>query len=332
MKQAEIIGIASYLPEKILSNQEIARSRPDWDMVRIEEKTGIRQRHIAAPTECASDMAVKAASTLLSRPGYDRSAVDYLLFCTQTPDYFLPTTACILQSRLGLATSIGALDYNLGCSGYVYGLSLAKGLIDSGQAENVLLVTADTYSKLIDVNDRNLLSIFGDAATATWVAGVESVSHSIGPFVFGTDGTGADNLIVRAGGMRDHDRESINSSPKYKLHMNGIEIFNFTLRVIPDCVKRLLRAANVSMDVIDWFVFHQANKYMLEHIQRKLGVPDEKFVLHLSDCGNTVSSLIPVAIEHLIANGKLKNGQIIMLLGFGVGYSWSAALIKWSGK
>jgi 3-oxoacyl-[acyl-carrier-protein] synthase-3 len=219
---------------------------------------------------------------------------------------------------------VAALDFTLGCSGFVYGLGLAKGMIESGQVNNVLMLTADTYSKFIHPDDRSVRSLFGDGGAATLIAGKVSPEHLIGPFVYGTDGSGAEHLIVRGSGAR-----SGGGSPAGQLCMNGPEIFNFTLEAVPTCVKALLARANVSLDVVDLFVFHQANAYMLEHLRLKLELPAEKFFVFLENCGNTVSSSIPIAIKEAMLAGRLRPGMTVMLVGFGVGLSWAATIVKW---
>ena len=203
MKYAAIGPLAVHLPERVETNDELSKLFPKWDLDLIYSKTGIQQRHIAAPGECASDLGVKAAEKLFKKHAIDRSSIDFLLFCTQTPDYPLPTTACLMQHRLGLPTSIGALDFNLGCSGFVYGLSLADGLIRSGAAHRILLITAETYSKYIDEADRSLRTIFGDAAAATLIEA--SDTQSLSAFQFGTDGSAGDALLVNSGGARTPD-------------------------------------------------------------------------------------------------------------------------------
>src|SRR5438132_4782678 len=204
--RAAIKAVTSFLPAGKLTNEQLAKEFGDWHASQILGKTGVAVRSIAAADECASDLGVAAAKHLLESGVCSPEEIDFLLLCTQSPDYFLPTTACLLQDRLGLPTTAGALDFNLGCSGYVYGLSLAKGLIETGQAANVLLLTADTYSKFLHPGDRSVRSLFGDAAAATLVQARRDPPPGdlpwIGPFVFGTDGSGRDNLIVAAGGLR----------------------------------------------------------------------------------------------------------------------------------
>jgi len=337
--RARIDGIEYYLPEAVLTNQDLARQYPEWSVEKIQGKTGIVQRHIASEGECSSDLAVAAAQKLFASTGKSPTEVDYLLLCTQSPDYFLPTTACVLQDRLGLPIHAGAFDFNLGCSGFVYGLGIAQGLILSGQATRVLLITAETYSKFIHPLDKSVRTLFGDAAAATFVTAVPGESDEPpATFVYGTNGAGARNLMVPAGGMRQpHSPETAvevaddsgNVRSLDHLFMNGAEIFNFTLQTIPDCVQKLLAKSGRTLDDVDLFVFHQANRYMLEHLRKKLKVPAEKFYVFLESCGNTVSSTIPIALKQASEDGTLKAGQTVMLLGFGVGYSWGGALLEW---
>jgi 3-oxoacyl-[acyl-carrier-protein] synthase-3 len=329
---AAIRAIEYHLPEQTLTNEDLARAYPDWSVTKIAGKTGIQTRHIAAADECSSDLAVAAARKLFASGVCAPGDVDFLLLCTQSPDYFLPTTACVLQDRLGLPTGAGALDFNLGCSGFVYGLSLAKGLVETGQACRVLLLTAETYTKFLRPDDRSVRTLFGDAAAAAVVEGRSESAGGrpwIGPFVFGTDGRGKDNLIVPAGGLRCRSGAAVGKPLADHLFMNGPEIFTFTLEAVPRAVGELLARSETSLDAIDLFVFHQANRFMLDHLRAKLGIPAEKFVVEMSGCGNTVSSTIPIALKEAVARGRLRPGAVVMLVGFGVGYSWSATLVRW---
>jgi 3-oxoacyl-[acyl-carrier-protein] synthase III len=338
MKHAVIGGIEHYLPENVLSTADLSREFPEWSVEKIDKKTGIQVRHIAGPEECSSDLAVAAAQKLFASGVCRPEEVDYVLLCTQSPDYFLPTTACLVQDRLGIPTTAGALDFNLGCSGYIYGLGLAEGLIATGQAETVLLLTAETYSKFLHPRDRSVRTIFGDAAAATLLRAVDSSQPRIGPFLYGTDGSGGPNLIVPTGGSRRQrtaesaraaEDESGNVRAPDNLFMDGAEIFNFTLGAVPKAVESLLAKAGKTMDEIDLFVFHQANQYMLEHLRKRIELPQEKFVISMAQCGNTVSSTIPIALETAAGEGKLRAGMTVMLVGFGVGYSWGATLVRW---
>jgi 3-oxoacyl-[acyl-carrier-protein] synthase-3 len=336
-KRAAIKAIGSYLPAGELTNEQLASEFGDVEPSVILERTGVRTRHIAAPEECASDLGVEAARHLFETGAAPAEEIDFLLFCTQSPDYLLPTTACIMQERLGLKTSCGAIDFNQGCSGYVYGLSLAKSLVETGAARNVLLVTADTYSKYVNARDRSVRTLFGDGASATLVSAVESETEMIGPFVFGTDGRGAERLIVPAGGMRrpfdaeamiENEDEQGNWRSARNLYMNGPEIFNFTMRTVPQAMEELLRKAGRGLGEIDYIIPHQANKFMLERLQRRLQAPAEKFHIELEATGNTVSSTIPIALESARREGRIKAGDVVALIGFGVGYSWAATLTR----
>jgi 3-oxoacyl-[acyl-carrier-protein] synthase-3 len=338
--KAAVRGIEYFLPERVLTNEQLASQFQDWTAQKILDKTGISERHLTASDECASDLAEKACLKLFAAGNCSSADVDFILLCTQSPDYFLPTTACILQDRLGIPTSAGALDFNLGCSGFVYGLALAKGLVETGQANNVLLITSETYSKFMNPEDKSVRTIFGDAGAATLVVRQENSlgdTELLGPFVFGTDGSGAENLIVRAGAMRQPHENSTQLDHEGRektcanLYMNGGEIFNFTLRIIPPVVRDVLIRADKSLDDVDLFVFHQANRYMLEHLRKKLHIPEQKFYISMEYTGNTVSCTIPIAINHALRDGTLKPGATVMMVGFGVGYSWGACLMHWLG-
>jgi len=331
---AFIKSIAYYLPDKIRSNAEISSKFPDWSAEKIQSKIGISQRHIADDDELASDLAVNACAKLFKENDIDKDCVDFILYCTQSPDYFLPTTACILQDKLGLRTNVGALDFNLGCSGYVYGLSLANGLIVSGAAKNILLVTSETYSKYIHPLDKSNLTIFGDAASATLISADDGL-WEIKNFVFGTDGSGAENLIVKNGASKnrtltgeDKEVDGVWDSNDNNLYMNGSEIFKFTASSVPKLVSEVLLKNNINIDEVDQFVFHQANKYMLDYIRKKIGIADNKFFTYLQNCGNTVSSTIPIALYEGHKSNEITLNDRILLAGFGVGYSWAGVILN----
>lgn len=335
MRTARVQAIASHLPDAVLSNDTLAALYPGWTQDKIIEKTGVRERRIAAPGETAGDLAYEAAVKLFAKSGVAPDQIDFLLLCTQAPDYILPTTACLLQDRLGLRRDCGALDFNLGCSGFVYGLSLAKGLIETGAANRVLLLTADTYSRFIHPLDKSVRTLFGDGAAATLIEAVEADQPQIGPFVFGTDGRGANNLIVATGGARrardaDSAVETTDASGNIRsldnLHMKGAEIVSFTLKAVPAAIERLLGDANLTMDDIDLFVFHQASAFILDKLRNKIGIPPERFAIALEACGNTVSSTIPMALESRL--GQAPGDRRAMLVGFGVGYSWAATCVR----
>lgn len=332
MERAYIRKIAYYLPEHVVTNEDIVRDFPEWSVEKIASKVGVNERHVATLDETAVDMAVAAAEKLFKEGNIDRQDIDYVLFCTQSPDYFLPTSACIIQNKLGLRKNIGALDFSLGCSGYIYGLSLAKGLICAGIAQNVLFLTGETYNKYIHPKDKGNRTIFGDAATATLIS--TSGIAEIGNFSLGTDGSGAENLIVKSGGMRCPDKQNDlyfdeNGNPVSSdyLYMNGSEIFAFTLDSVPPLVEDVLSQNSVAKDEIDLYVFHQANKYMLNFLRKKIKISPDCFYDCLSDYGNTVSNTIPIALSNAIMDRSISGKMKVILAGFGVGYSWGGTIL-----
>lgn len=298
------------LPDGILSNSRLVELFPEWTEEKIASKTGIVARHVSSAEESALDLAERAARKLLMDYDIDIGTIDFLILCTQSSKYKLPSTACLLHERLRLRKDVGALTFDHGCSGFIYGLSLAKGLIVGGIAKRVLLVTAETYTKYIVPEDKSTRSIFGDGAAATLID--EETASKIGAFSFGTDGSGAERLIVRDN----------------KLFMDGPEIFNFTLDIVPKTIDDVLVKNRMTRNDVDLYVFHQANKFMLDTIRKVNGLPREKFYVNLENTGNTVSSTIPLAIRQLEDAGELKSGMKVMLMGFGVGLSWGATIIR----
>ncbi len=327
MKYAQIGPIAIHLPERIETNADLAALFPKWDMDLIYSKTGIAARHIAEPDECASDLGVAAAEKLFDEHQIDRGSIDFLLFCTQTPDYPLPTSACLMQHRLGLPTSIGALDFNLGCSGFVYGLSLAEGLIRGGMAQRILLITAETYSKYIDDEDRSLRTIFGDGAAATLIDA--SKTPSLSSFSFGTDGSAGDALMVNSGGARPAESALQPRSRlrwASKLYMDGPGLIKLTLETVPQTIERVLAEGQVDESDIDLYLVHQATHKMLDQLRREMRVDEDRMPTALRDYGNTVSSTIPIIMNELRASGRLRRGSRCLMAGFGVGFSWAGCL------
>ena len=335
-----IKAISYYLPEKILSNEELVTEFPEWTVEKIASKVGVNNRHVVAENETATDLAVKAAEKLFEEnTNINREEIDFVVLCTQSPDYFLPTSACIIQNQLGLRTDIGAFDFNLGCSGYIYGLAIAKGLISGGIASNVLLLTAETYTRHLHPRDKGNRTIFGDGATATIVS--NEGWAEIGEFSLGTDGKGAENLIVKTGAMRNpHKKDDLtfdeNGNPLSSdyLFMNGAKIFTFTQKNVPIVVKETLAKNHKSLDDINLFIFHQANSYMLEFLRNKIKIPQEKFIINMAEIGNTVSNSIPIALADAYSQGIIssslrgKEGGNILLCGFGIGYSWGGCMLK----
>lgn len=331
--KAYIKGISYYLPERVLTNEELVREFPEWSVEKVADKVGVQTRHLAGENETAGDMAEKAARALFKEYSIDPATIDFVMLCTQSPDYFLPSTACVLQNKLGIPTSAGAFDYNLGCSGCIYGMAMAKGLIAAGIAKNVLLLTAETYNKYLHQDDKSNRSIFGDGAAACLIS-TEGFAE-IGEFVLGTDGAGAEHLIVRTGaarhklptGVQDEDSEGHIRRDDY-LYMNGGAIFNFTLDAVPAMMRQLLEKNVLKKDDIDYFVFHQANKFMLNTIRKVCVLPKDKFYINLKHVGNTVSSTVLIGLKESIKSGQIQERMKVMACGFGVGLSWGGTILN----
>ncbi len=331
--KAYIKAISYYLPEKVLTNQMIADAFPEWTAEKIDKKIGIMERHIAAENETAADLAISAAERLFSNNNIDRACVDYLIFVSQSPDYHLPTTACVIQTKLDLGNRLTAIDVNLGCSGFITGLSLAKAVILCGQAKNVLLLTSETYTKYMHERDKSNRTIFGDGAAATLVS--TDGYAEIGEFVIGTDGEGAENLIVKSGCARYPQPlndtvfdEFGNPHSSDHLYMDGSAILNYSLDTIPALVNDVLTKNNLTMDKIDLHVYHQANIFLAKLERKKLHIPEEKYYVNIEKVGNTVSSSIPIALCLAKEEGRLISGYNILSIAQGVGYTWGGMALK----
>lgn len=329
--EAYIKAISYYLPVKVVTNDQLVEEFPEWTVDKIAKKIGINERHIAAEDETAGDMAFKAAEKLIVENHIDKSTIDFVLLCTQSPDYFLPSTSCIIQSKLGLPTKCGAFDFNLGCSGYEYGLAVAKSFLVSGVAKNVLLLTAETYNKHIHPKDKGNKTIFGDGASATLISA--DGFAKIGEFVLGSDGSGYDRLIHKTGAMRHYQpmndyHEDENGTPLSSDHlfMDGKAIFDFTSDIVPPMIEETLKKNQMTSDNVDLYVFHQANKYMINYLRKLMEIEKDKFYIYMENVGNTVSSTIPIALCEAQKEGRL-HGNIV-LAGFGVGLSYGATIIQ----
>lgn len=329
--EAFIKAISYYLPEKVVTNEELVKEFPEWTVEKIANKVGVKERHIAAESETAGDLALKAAEKLFDEYSVKKSEIDFVILCTQSPDYFLPSTACVIQNKLKLNTSCGAFDIDLGCSGYEYGLAVAKGLIIAGIAHDVLLLTAETYSKHIHPKDKGNRTIFGDGATASLIS--TSGFALIKSFVLGTDGSGAERLIHHTGAWRNthsigdiHYDENGNPISSDHLFMDGKAIFDFTASVVPLLIEDTLRINSIKEEDVSLYVFHQANRYMINYLRKIMGISKERFFVYLESVGNTVSSTIPIALVEAMKEDRLHGN--ILLAGFGVGLSYGSVIIE----
>lgn len=325
--------IAYYLPEAVLTNEDLAKEFPSWKADEIEKKTGIYKRHCAAFGEISSDCAVKAAEKLFIEYSIDKNTIQFLIFVTQSQDHASPTTACLIQNRLGLDTNIGAFDINLGCSGFVYALSVAKGLMYTNDLKHVLILTSETLTKYIHPKDKSARTIFGDAGAAILI----SNESNIGKFEFGTDGAGSDVMIKRNGSFRypfnkvrgmdyDDGYGSINNDDCFR--MKGQDVFVFAVKTVPKLIKNILIKNNMKKEEVDLFIFHQANGFLNEHLRKKIGIPEDKFFVYLREVGNTVSSTIPIALKEAQKSGKAFKGAKVLIAAFGVGLSWAGTIIE----
>lgn len=330
---AYIKAISYYLPEKVVTNEELLKEFPEWSVDKVAAKVGVYSRRLAAENETAGDMAEKAARNLFDEYNIEPKDIDFVMLCTQSPDYFLPSTACILQNRLGIPTSAGAFDYNLGCSGCVYGIAMANSFVSSGLAKNVLLLTAETYQKYLHPSDKSNRSIFGDGAAACLIS-TEGIAE-IGNCVLGTDGSGAEHLMVKTGASRQKtatgnvevDEDGHDRYDDY-LYMNGSAIFNFTLDAVPAMMAQILERNGCSKEDVDFYIFHQANKFMLNTIRKVCVLPKDRFYVNLEETGNTVSSTVMIGLKQCIDSGKITSGMKVMISGFGVGLSWGGTILK----
>lgn len=311
-----------YLPLKTEDGSTLKRDNPDWSINEIEEKTGIYVRHICEPEQTATDLALIAAEKLFAT-GVKKEDIDFLILITQSPDYILPTSACILQNRLGLSTSCMAFDVNLGCSGFIYGLAIGGSLIETGLAKTGLLICSETYTKYIDKADRTCRPLFSDGAAATLLA--PSNHESLGPFEMGTDGAGFGSLIVNTGGARNVDT----AKGQRKLFMDGSSIFMFSMDMLPKCITALLNKSGKTINDIDLFIFHQASRLVIDNVIRRMNLSEERVFVNYERVGNTVSASIPIALKDALDKKYLKKNDQVMLVGFGVGYSWGACIIRW---
>ena len=324
---SHIAGVVSCLPSRLIANAHFLDRFGDkvHDVVKM---TGVETRHWVEDGTTTSDLCAAAAERLLDSLDWDRASVDGLLFVSQTPDYRLPATACLLQDRLGLRRGILAFDVSLGCSGYPYGLWLAMMMLQTGAARRILLAVGDTSSIMNDPDDRSTVLLFGDAGTVT---AIEATTPSADPacFILGTDGAGADNLIVAEGAFRKREATGkLEGHHLDKLFMDGGEVFNFTLKAVPALVRDTMEAAGSRIEDYDLFLFHQANAFMIRHLLKKAKLPPEKVPINIDRYGNTSSATLPLLMTTDASEALISGQRQVALFGFGVGYSWAAASLR----
>ncbi|HCQ30184.1 MAG TPA: 3-oxoacyl-ACP synthase [Flavobacteriales bacterium] len=327
-----------FLGEIEVSNQDLLNEYPKLTEKEILDFCAVKKRFASRFDQTASDLGIEAAKKLLNRKEIDKDKIDYIIFISDALDHKGPTTACYIQRELGLSENCGAIDILHGCTGFIYGLNLAKSLIYSQTAANILVITADNPTKVIHPADVQLRMLFSDGAAATLVSKDKipgSENFKINQFVFGTDGKGFENLIVHRSGTRNpadisflEENKNVPSGMKWgRMEMNSAKIFLFAFRRVPQLIKQVTEKHGLTIDDIDYFIFHQANGVMLEFLRKKLKIPESKFIVNIENTGNTVSATIPIAMNTL---PKLKNGDKVLLAGFGIGYTWGATIVDYS--
>lgn len=329
---AYIKSINCFTPPNVLDNNTLQAQLKDSCVEKTAKGVGVSIRHIAGNDTTAGDMAVEAANQLFEKSGIKREEIDFVIMATQSPDHFLPPTACIIQNKLNIPTTAGAFDFDLGCSGYVYGLAIAGSFVDSGLANNVLLLTGDTITRFIHPDDNNRV-LFGEAASATVVS--TNGFAKIGKFEKGSDGSGADCLIVKNGAARHLSHtghETIDNEGNTRrddfFYMDGSSVFNFTIDRVPLLINETLRQNEMSLEDIDHVVLHQANKFMLNTLRKVCHIPKDKFYINLENTGNTTSTTIPLVLEDCINKELFKKGNKVLIAGFGVGLSWAGTVLS----
>jgi 3-oxoacyl-[acyl-carrier-protein] synthase-3 len=330
LKRAGIEAMACYLPEHAMTNDDFARIHPGWKIARAERATGIRSRRVEEHNVPASAMAACAAEKLFEMTGTSKDEIDFTMVVTQSGDYRMPATACLVQDRLGLPQSSGAMDINQGCAGYVYGLSMAKALTENGSSRKALLITVEKTSFFLHPEDSTLRLLQGDAAAATLIS-LDGAAE-IGAFDFGTDGSRCDNIIVPYGGSaepmeRENGADARYAYPEF-VNMKGMEIFNFSVTTAPKTISAALQKNGLEPNDIDYYLFHQANGMIVETIGRSMKIPPEKIPMNIDRVGNTSSCSIPLLLDELMREKKPGGGSKILLCGFGVGLSWATTVLS----
>ena len=319
----KITGIATCVPSRIFNNETDCSAFSKDDVRKVVGMAGVSSRRISGDLICSSDLCVAAADTLLNELGWERDSIDALIMVTQSPDYLLPSTCCIVHDRLKLSTRCASFDVGLGCSGYPYGLWLASMML-SGGFKRVLLCHGETPSRFAEDSDRSVALLFGDVGSATALETFDPASNSNWFFSLNTDGSGYKNMIIEAGGFRNRFSED---RKKNHLYMNGANIFSFTIQRVPSLVEETLRFSDHRLEDIDYFIFHQSNRFIMKHLAKKMGLPDEKIPMTLHEFGNTGGASIPLTITKGNLERSYKQSLTLMLLGYGVGYSWGSALV-----
>ncbi|MFC2097388.1 ketoacyl-ACP synthase III [Bacteroidota bacterium] len=334
----QIKFVEYHLPDRSISNDDISQLRPDWNIEKIEEKSGVLNRHICESNETAFDLAKIACDKLFERNDIVANEIDGIIFCTQSPDYIMPSNAFLIHKHLKLSTKVFAFDFNLACSGYVYGLAIAHGLMKTNIGKRILLINADTYSKFIHPEDRSTSILFGDAAAASILEFCEDETSKILDVILESSGQNFDAFFIPAGGNRmpkseitskDTTDENGLTRSLENIHMNGFGVWKFISRTVPVQIKELLNRNSLLISDVDMFIFHQASKLTLDSLVKALKIPEKKTFFNIQNIGNTVSASIPITLKNAENKGLIIRGDTVVLSGFGVGLSWGSVLLKY---
>lgn len=325
-KSAGILGLGSYLPEKIVTNEDLEKildTTDEW----IIARTGIRERRIVGESEATSDLATKAARLALADAGVNADEIDLIIVATVTPDMVFPSVACLVQSNLQ-ATNAAAFDITAVCSGFVYALAIGSQFIKAGTYRKVLVIGAETLSKITDKTDRNTSIVFGDGAGAA-VLGETPSGFGVLGMDLGADGSGGDLLKMPAGGSRQPASMETVAERLHFISMNGTEVFKFAVKIMGESAMKAIENAKLSPADITYLVPHQANIRIIQSAAKRLGLPMDKVIVNVDKYGNTSAASIPIALDEAVRSGRITNGDIIVLVGFGGGLTWAASVIKW---
>ena len=323
-----ITGLGCYVPERVITNVELSKmvdTSDEW----IVERTGIRERRVAAPEEALSDMCIPAARDALEQAGVDAADVDLIIVATVTPDMFFPSTGAIVADELG-AREAAAYDLSAGCTGFMYALAQAHGMISAGLTSRALVIGGDVLSKIVNWQDRATCVLFGDGAGAVLLEPTQD--DGFFGFELGADGAGGVHLYMPAGGSRLPASPETVASGQHLVLMNGREVFKFATRVLVSSAEKLLEECDVSMADVDVYVPHQANVRIIDHATKKLGVPEQRVVVNVDRYGNTSSGSIPLALADAVADGRLAEGKVVLMTGMGAGLTWGSALMRWTAN
>jgi 3-oxoacyl-(acyl-carrier-protein) synthase III len=323
-----IVGSGSYLPPNRFSNEDLVKAGVDTSDAWIVAKTGIRERRFACEDQASSDLAAAAGAAAIASAGLSADAIDLVVCATSSPDHLLPSTASIVQNKLGC--SAGAFDLNAGCSGFPYALSVGFAMLQSGGYRHVLVVGADTYSRFLDPQDRTTYVFFGDGAGAV-VLGPVPGEASLLATIHGSDGAGAKRICVPCGGSRLPATEARLKERLHRFRMDGRGVWDFVIQRVPKLVHEVTARAGLSLEDIDLIIFHQANRIMLRQLAELLRIPESKLFTNVERYANTAAASIPIALDEAVKSGRLNHGQHVLLVGFGAGLSWSALCLRWHG-